>query len=98
MKKAIVKQISAISEKMPIIMRSTYEKHIRTGQELIDDNRTEVEGKPIIPTARYIDPFPVQIAINHKRAMKKIYKKHKAAGVNGYIQAVKNYTSSNNSK
>lgn len=91
MKKAIVKQIAAISEKMPVILRNSYEKHIRTGQDLIDDNRTEIAGKPIIPGARYIDPFPVQIAINHKRAMKKLYKKHKAAGVNGYINAVNNY-------
>ena len=89
MKKAIVKQIAAISQKMPIIMRNSYERHIVTGQELIDSERTEVSGKPIDPEAKYIDPFPVQIAINHKRAMKKLYKKYHAAGVNGYINAVK---------
>lgn len=98
MKKAIVKQIAAISEKMPVILRQSYEKHIRTGQELIDDNRTEIAGKPINPAAKYVDPFPVQIAINHKRAMKKLYKKHKAHGVNGYIAAVKNYVSTTNQK
>lgn len=89
MKKAIVKQIAAISEKLPIVMRHSYERHLVTGQELLDSERTEVAGKPIDPNAKYIDPFPVQIAINHKRAMKNLYKKHKAAGVNGYINAIK---------
>jgi hypothetical protein len=88
MKKAIAKQIAAIAEKMPVVMRNSYERHIVTGQELLDSERKEVEGKPIDPAAQYIDPFPVQIAINHKRAMKKLYKKYKASGVNGYINAV----------
>lgn len=95
MKKAIVKQIASIADKMPIILRHTYEKHIRTGQELIDENRTEIAGRPIIADAKYIDPFPVQIAINHKRGMKKLYKRHKAAGVNAYIAAVKNHSLNN---
>jgi hypothetical protein len=89
MKKAIVKQIAAISEKMPIVMRDSYERHLVTGQDLLYSERTNVDGKPIDPKQKYFDPFPVQIAINHKRAMKKLYKKHKAAGVQGYINAVK---------
>lgn len=91
MKKKISKQLENIAGQLPLIMRSTCERHYVKGQELIDDNRPDIEGKKIDPKAIYVDKLPVQIAINHKRAMKKLFKKFKGDGVQGYINAVRNY-------
>lgn len=91
MKKKIAKQIESIAGKLPLIMRHTSERHFVKGAELIADDLTEVEGKRIDPEAMYINRLPVQIAINHKRAMKKMFKRYKGEGVQGYINAVNNY-------
>ena len=91
MKKKISKQIEAIAGKLPLIMRSTTERHFVKGAELIADDQHEVEGKRVHPEATYVNRLPVQIAINHKRAMKKMFKKYKGAGVQGYINAVRDY-------
>lgn len=89
MKKKITKQLEGIAGQLPLIMRNTCEKHIVRGFELMADDRKEVEGKPIDPKAVYVDRLPVQIAINHKRAMKKLFNKFKGDGVKAYVNAVR---------
>jgi hypothetical protein len=92
MKKKIVKQIEEVAGTLPLVMRNTCEKHIMTGKEMIEDlDWTKIDGKPVLPSERYLVNQPVQIAINHKRKMKKLYQKYDVAGVHGYINAVKNY-------
>lgn len=91
MKKKISKQIENIAGKLPTIMRQTSERHYVKGIDLINDNRPEVEGKKVNPEDIYVDRYPVQIAINHKRAMKKMFKKYKGEGVQSYINAVKSF-------
>lgn len=98
MKKKLAKQIEGIAGKLPLIMRNTCEKHIVTGAQLIEDGINEVDGKPVLAEQEYIRNMPVQIAVNHKRAMKKLFKKHKAFGVQAYINAVNKYHLQQNSQ
>lgn len=96
MKKKITKQLERIAGKLPTVFRHTSEKHIVTGEEMLRDTEfKEVDGKPILPEERYVLRQPVQIAINHKRAMKKLVKKYGSAGAAAYIQAVNNHAQSN---
>ena len=91
MKKKLAKQIEDIAGKMPLIMRSTHEKHIKKGTELLEDDIKELDGKPVDLERLYVVPMPVQIAINHKRTMKRLCKRHKGDRVVAYVNAVNNY-------
>lgn len=89
MKKRITKQLENIAGQLPLIMRHTSERHFVKGSELIADDRPDIRGVKVIPDAIYVDRLPVQIAINHKRALKKLFKKFKGDGVRAYIDAVR---------
>lgn len=93
MKKKIAKQIGRIAGNLPVIMRNSCEKHIITGQQMIEQGRevTGVNNEPVIPDRVYIDRMPVQIAINHKRAMKKLYAQYGNSGIQSYLNAVNNH-------
>jgi hypothetical protein len=91
MKKKIAKQLEQIAGTMPLIMMNTCERHYVKGSELIEEMRPEIEGKKVDPETLYVDRLPVQMAINHKRRMKKMFKKFKGEGVQGYIDAVRDY-------
>lgn len=89
MKKKISKQIALIAADMPIIMRNTCEKHFMVGADVLQNTEyKEIEGKAILPDKPYIISMPVQVAINHKRAMKKLYKRYKGEGVKAYMDAI----------
>lgn len=97
MKKAIAKQIEKVAGTLPLIMRNTCERHIMTGEEVIAEMAfKEIEGKPVLPSERYMIRQPVQIAINHKRAMKKLYKKHGVIGVVAYRDQAQAYAAKQN--
>lgn len=65
-------KLAQVVAELPVLMMNTHEKHFRTGTELNADNREDAEGKMFDAVAEYVDTFPVQMAINHERRLKKL--------------------------
>lgn len=86
----IRKELQLIATKLPTIMNGTKEYHWMTGRELnelgiyVDD-----KGVKLIPDVKYLWHFPVQIASNHFRKLRKEYEKNGQPGVIDYIRKVK---------
>jgi len=101
MKKAMAKELRKVASELPIIMRSSKEIHFVKGAELIEQGITTVQNPdwkegdpevfkelPVDPTKEYVQPIPVQIAMNHHRKLKKVVKSHGLTGVLAYCDAV----------
>jgi hypothetical protein len=92
MKKKIAKQLGQIAETLPTVTMLTHEKHLMKGEDMIINGQTELkDGKPIIAGKAYINPMPVIMEVNHKRRMKKLYKKFGPGVIPNYIKAVENH-------
>lgn len=92
MKKRHLKAIREVAEKLPTVTQKSVEKHIVKGSTLLAMGQVlGYNDKPIVPEDGYLDEFPVIMAINHTRRMKKLYKKHGDAGIFGYIEAVEKH-------
>ena len=88
MNSKIRNELRQIAASMPIVMRHTSEKQIMTGEELLQDEIYEVEGEKVDPAKTYVFHAPVQIAINHYRKLKKMYKKHGIPGIKMYCTEI----------
>lgn len=99
MKKRLVKELAKVAAEMPVIFRQSVEKHFVKGSELLEQGITDLpnpranefgqpERVPVIAGMTYVQPMPVQIAINHKRKLKNVLKSYGISGVHSYVDAV----------
>lgn len=80
-----VKQLKTLADKMPIVWRFCIEKHIMTQQEL---DEMGFVGAEKLPDGTYMYKAPVQIAVNHLRALKKAWKRSGYEGASNYIDKI----------
>lgn len=86
MDKVILHMINQLADKLPIVTETTYEEHWVDGFELIEQGHYELQnGEKVVMGVKYSQPFPVIIAINHRRRMKEAYKKEGGMGIANYI-------------
>lgn len=99
--KADRKLLLGFVSKMPTIMIGTKELHIMTGAEIIEQGLQETmklkEGEVLKPNLKYLVPFPVQIAANHYRRLKKAWKKDGEKWLSNYFNSVKSVIDNNKS-
>lgn len=91
MNKNTLKSITAIAENLAITMYTVKDRVEISGKDLLLGDTKEVEGEPVDPDKTYIMEMPMQIASNHKRRMKRAYKR---GGVEGVINYLKPFTPS----
>ncbi len=83
------KLLRAYSLEMPIIAEDSVEVHVMTGKELKEFGYVEQEGKPLIDDKKYDYKYPVVIAANHYRRLKKAWLKDGEDGLKKYFERVK---------
>lgn len=86
-KKKRYKGINEATMQLPTITRTSCEKHYRLGQDLINDNRTDIEN--IDAKKVYVDTLPVILPVNHKRNLKKLVNKFGKEVIGVYCEANK---------
>lgn len=78
--------LKAVAAKLPQVNDISHERHILKGQEILNDGvLTELKGKTIEPEGIYEMKYPVKIAANHERRLKKAYIRAGVRGVQHYI-------------
>lgn len=83
------KEIKDMAGMLSSIGNLTCERHWVDGAELIAQGHTEDEhGTKFVVGLMYEQRFPVVLAVNHYRNMKKMFKKHGDQGVLTYINEV----------
>lgn len=88
-KKKLIKQLIAkAAAQAPLYFRHSHEEHILTGEQMIAQGIYDIDGVKVIPNHVYKNPFPVQIAINHKRKLKKLHKEYGEDVIPVYIEAM----------
>lgn len=86
----IKNDLRLIATRLPTVMNQTQEFHYLTGRELKEmDIEKDEEGNPLIDDVRYKRSFPVLIASNHYRNLKKAFKSGGEQEVIKYIRKVK---------
>lgn len=90
-KKAKLKQLRKMASELPSLQRSAVEKEQHLGSALIAQGITEINGKRVDPNKIYIKSTGVKLPVNHNRAMKKLFLKHGAIGVQVYTKAVNDF-------
>lgn len=80
--------LKELASRLPQVMHETKEQRLVTGQELIDMGMVPSNGVPYIPTEKYLQELPVQIAANHYRRMKRAYNSNGQEGVQKYIDEI----------
>lgn len=83
-------ELRALAAELPIMFNTSHEVHIRTGKQMIEEDETVnlPNGEAIDPEVTYTVPYPVMIAVNHYRALKRIYAKFGNKGVIQYVAQV----------
>lgn len=81
-------QINRLANSLPSVEVLTQERHFVYGRELMAQGHTEEKGETIIPDRMYEQYMPVIIEHNHKRAMKKLYRRYGDTGVIEYFNQV----------
>lgn len=84
-KQRILREYAA---KLPTVLHNTHEVHIYTGQELIDMEEVPPKGQHFDPERKYLYKYPVQLASNHYRRLKKAYLKNGDDGIVDYLKQV----------
>ena len=78
-------KLKAIADNMRLIMVNTHEKHLMTKEELEEIGHADAEQ---LPNGTFIYRAPVQIAMNHFRALKNAFKKNSFEGCLNYINKI----------
>ena len=79
------KQLRSLANKMPLVLMNTHEKHIMTKEEL---DEMGYVGAEQMADGTYLYQSPVQIALNHYRALKKAWIKDGFKGCSNYIDRI----------
>lgn len=86
----IKKELQLISTKLPTVLNETQEYHYLTGRELKEmDIENDDQGNMLVNDLKYKWTFPVQLASNHYRALRKAFEKGGEQEVIAYIRKVK---------
>lgn len=84
-----LKAFRLIAGQLPTISDQTCEKHWMLGSEIIAlQLHNEIEGEVINPEKRYLYVFPVLLAANHYRRLKKAFYRADRDGVQEYIMLI----------
>ena len=83
------KVLRSYVKQMPVFTDNCCEVHIMTGLELKEMGYVEKEGKPLIDDAKYNFRYPVIMAINHYRRIKKAWLKDGEDGLKNYFENIK---------
>jgi hypothetical protein len=83
------KVLRAYCSQMPTFTEDICEVHIMTGAELKEMGYVEKEGKPLVDDVKYDFKYPVVLATNHYRRLKKAWLKDGEAGLKKYFEMVK---------
>lgn len=84
-----MKQIRKLAATFPTVMRDTVEYHYMTGKQLKEElDVHQIDGISVKDEETYRYKFPVKIAINHNRKLKRMYDKHGLVGMVAYAKAV----------
>lgn len=73
---------------LPVIMETSHEDHKMTGAEMIEMGYVLEEGEVIIPEGKYIYKYPVMMAVNHYRRLKRAWLKEGEPGILAYLKGV----------
>lgn len=73
---------------LPVIMEDTHEIHKMTGDEMIEMGYVEYEGFKIDPKGKYLYKYPVQVAMNHYRRLKRSWLADGVEGLTEYFKLV----------
>lgn len=83
----IIKQLAA---QLPVVMDFTHEVHFVDGAILIDQGQYDDDnGNKISTGIQYKQNFPVMMAANHERRLRKAYDKHGEQGILNYVNEIK---------
>jgi hypothetical protein len=74
-------QLLYLASKLPVVMMQTHEKHFLTKEELEESGYVGAEE---LEDGRYLYMYPVQLAQNHYRCLRKAF-------IDGGIEAVGKY-------
>lgn len=93
-----LKRIRRIANQLPKLQTHQRIGSAVDGIDLIKQGVNIVQGKEVLPakTYRKVETIPVQL--NHNKVMKRIYNKHGAQGVAGYIKQVTNFAKQQQAK
>jgi hypothetical protein len=81
-KKAKLKAIKRLAGSMALINEQSHEKHEMLGSEILAFGTiSEIDGKAIVPTEKYIFNYPVLMIQNNARRMKRAFQRDGAAGI-----------------
>lgn len=87
--KSIEALLNQLADLLPQVQVSTYEVHKTKGSEILSWNTVaEIDGKPINPEQIYDYRWPVIMPANHKRRLRKKYKRKGIPGVRQYLEWV----------
>ncbi len=84
--KQTAKRILILASKMPLVWVNSHEKHIMTKAEL---DEMGYVGATDLGDGKYMYKAPVMVAKNHYRCMRRRYEKHGVAGLDKYIDEIK---------
>jgi hypothetical protein len=88
-KKSKFKAIKRLAAQLPAMTVQSLVTTRLTGAEVLESGVTEVNGHRVWQHGTYIRKSREAVEVNHVEQMKKMYYKHKVAGVRGYVSAVK---------
>lgn len=90
----IKKELMYIASNLPVVLEAKVERHILTKEEAIEQfpetdpaKFAYIQKGPNI--GRVVATMPVQVACNHYRRLRRIYRKSGQPGVIKYIQKIK---------
>jgi hypothetical protein len=87
-KKLKLKAMRRIAREMPAMEQNITVGVKVSGKELIEKGVREVQGQPVMGSAKYRAMQKQAFPLNHYRQMKKLYNSDGKAGVGAYINAV----------
>jgi hypothetical protein len=86
----IKQELKLISTRLPTVLNETQEYHYLTGRELKEmEIEKDADGNQLVDDLKYKWSFPVQLASNHYRALRKAYETGGEPAVIQYIRKVK---------
>lgn len=86
---AVHETLLHIANELPQLNINCHEKHYLRGEEILADGIIdEIEGEKIIPEKIYMMRYPVIMAANHYRRLKRAWIKNGLEGVHAYVSTI----------
>jgi hypothetical protein len=88
-RKSKIKAIKRLAANLPAMTMQAMVTTKLTGSELIETGVKEVNGEPVQYGKSYLRKAIKTVPVDHVKHMKKMYDKHKAQGIMGYVSAIR---------